>query len=152
MPCCKVAVYSFLLCLLPLCVRADGINTAYGYTLGMSISDVQVLATRPGDYGDTLHVVKPAAGSDVETVLLGTGKDGRRVARIIGRSELMPTTHCFTQLAKTVENLRQRYPGSGYYALDDSDMIFQQERNILLSCQAEGEQHRLVIEYRDESL
>jgi hypothetical protein len=152
MPRSQFAVYSLLLCLLPWSAKAEDIAAAYGYTLGMPISEVQVLSTKPADYGNTLYVVKPATGSDMEEVLLGTGKDGRQVTRIIGRSRSMPATSCFSILSKTVDRLRQRYPNSGYYALDDSDMLYQEDRNILLSCQEEGEQYRMVIEYRDDSL
>jgi hypothetical protein len=152
----KIVAFSVMSVLLPVTVQAEEIGAAYGYTLGMPMRDVQVLSTQAAEYGDTLYVVKPAANtatdSGVQTVLLGTGKDGRHVARIIGRSPPMPASNCFSQLARTVAGLRQRHPDSGYYAMDDNDMIYQQNRSILLSCEEEGGQNRLVIEYRDDQL
>jgi hypothetical protein len=137
---------------MPLAVQAEEISTAYGYTLGMPMGQVKVLSKEASEYGDTLHVVQPAADTGMEKVLLGTSKDGQRVAIIMGRGKAVPATDCPAMFASARDSIRKRYPEAGYYAMDDTDMIYQQERNILISCQVEGDQARLVIEYRDDRL
>jgi hypothetical protein len=142
-----------LLCgLVPWSAQAEEIGAAYGYTLGMPMSEVKVLSTETSEYGDTLHVVQPAADSGVDKVLLGASKDGEHVALIMGRSKEMAATDCPAQFASARDRLRKRYPDAGYYAMDDTDMIYRQNRNILISCEVEGDKARLVIEYRDDRL
>lgn len=148
----KSVAFSLLCVLFPMAILAEDISTAFGYTLGMPMSDVKVLSTLTAENGDKLHVVKPAAGSNLETVYLGRSKDGKQVGIIIGRSPPMPAADCSSQLSMTIDSLKQRYPDSGYYALDDNDMIYQKDRSIILGCQVTGELSRLVIEYRDELL
>lgn len=37
----------------------------------------------------------------------------------------MPATDYHIQLTKTVSTLEKHYPDSGYYAMDDTDIIYQ---------------------------
>lgn len=145
-------LFSLLCTLYPIAILAEDISAAYGYSLGMQMSNVKVLSTITSDSGNKLHVVKPMDAGNTETVLLGVSKDDKQVASITARSSPMSMSDCASQLALTVDRLKRRYPGSGYYALDDADMIYQKDRSIIVGCQVAGEEVSLVVEYRDDLL
>ncbi len=148
----NIVIFILLYALFPLAVLAEDISVAFGYTLGMPLSEVKVLSTVISESGDKLYAVKPEPANNIESVVLGVSKDGKQVASINGRSAPMPMSDCASRLSMTIDNLKQRYSNSGYYALDDNDMIFQKDRSIILGCEATGELAILVIEYRDDLL
>ena len=147
-----ILVFGFLNSFFPLAAIAEEISTAYGYTLGMPLREVTVLSTVTSEHGDKEYQVQATSVNNVETVWLLGSKDGERVGGITARSIAISSTECLAQLSSTIDDIRQRYPDSGYYALDDADMFYQKERSVIVSCQKAGKLNRLVIEYRDDLL
>jgi len=133
-----------------LSIQAEAIGSAFGYSLGMPMSEVKVVSEVTLESGEKMKEVEAAEDGNLQRILVGTTSDDKYIARIMGESPPMAVADCKKQLSKTLEILRQRHSNSSYYALDDAEMIYEADKTIHLQCETTGNLSRLIIDYRDD--
>jgi len=120
--------------LVPAAVMAgDDFLAAHGYSVGSMLDSTRVIK---GGTSDKALLRVKAGDASSERVYVGLAADGKTVARILTEEDTADRNACARRLGETARDLRGRFPKIAFYALDDADMYYLDERIANLACVA----------------
>jgi len=127
----------------------DDLLADQGYRVGTPFDPAQ----RAGGAGGSkpLFPVTPATGSAVR-VFVELAPDGKTIARVLTEEASADRNGCARRMAETVKGLRAAHPKLAFYALDDADMYYIDQRIVNISCVDRGQGVTLRIDRWDERL
>lgn len=144
-------VHLFILfCIAPLSA-ADTITGMFGYELGSSfIADNAKLINREKSSASYLVVPKnkhPRFNHYTISI-----NEKKIIYQISASGAATDSEQCYAHAAQLVAELSARHPGIGSYALDDSDMLYMDERVITIGCASNGDKKSLRLVITDDRL
>jgi hypothetical protein len=132
--------------------QAADIQGIAGYKLGETLDKKQVVSETMADDGATVYTAKPLKPEqqiDIVTVRI-TPK--QQIHRISAFSPVLADATCQEQMTLLRKQTEKQFPGIGYYAMDQSEMFYQDDRTYTLECVNKEGGVRLLQEYSDEKL
>ena len=75
-----------------------------------------------------------------------------QIHRITVYSREMKSTQCEIAKNELRASVEKKYPALGYYAMDESEMFYEDPRTFTIACVASGNKKRLKREYSDDAL
>ncbi len=123
-----------------------------GFKLG-DILDIQKSAAQKLTIEkDTVYKIIPeSSANNIAYVLLRITRD-KRIHRITVYSNEMTAAQCDTEKNALRKAVELKHPNLGYYAMDESEMFFDEPRTFTIECVVSGRNNRLKTEYSDDAL
>jgi len=145
-------VILFFLCITGTGVQAADIQGIAGYNLGDVLDIQRVLNETKADDGATVYSVKPLTSEQqVNRLTLRITGNGQ-IHRISAFSPVLTAAECQAQMTQLRIQTEKQFPKLGYYAMDQSEMFYQDDRTYTLECITTEDGIRLRQEYSDDKL
>ena len=145
-------VFVCLMCFSAFGVQASDINGIAGYTLGDVFDKKLALDTQMSESGKTIYTVKLLKAEKlVDTLTIRVSKK-QQIHRISAFSIAMSAAECQTQMNVLRKKIENRIPSLGYYAMDNSELFYQNERTYTLECIKSDDGVHFRQEYSDDNL
>lgn len=132
--------------------QATDIQGIAGYRLGDVLDKKQVLNETKAEDGVTVYSVKPLASDKHVNILTLRITPKQQIHRISAFSHVLSAADCQTQMTQLRIQTEKQFPRLGYYAMDQSEMFYQDDRTYTLECVNTDEGIRLRQEYSDDKL
>ena len=132
--------------------QAADIQGIAGYTLGDVLNKDFILKEKKAEDGTTVYTVKLlqlASRVDILTVRI---TPTQRIHRISAYTPNLSAAECQTEMTSLRKQTEQHFPALGYYAMDQSEMFYQDDRTYTLECINTEGKVRLRQEYSDDKL
>ena len=142
----------FFLCVTSFSAQATDIQGIAGYRLGDVLDKKQVLNETKAEDGVTVYSVKPLASDKHVNILTLRITPKQQIHRISAFSHVLSAADCQTQMTQLRIQTEKQFPRLGYYAMDQSEMFYQDDRTYTLECVDKDEGIRLRQEYSDDKL
>lgn len=134
------------------CWAASAISGGGGYNLGEVFNPQQVAVEKLQIDKSTVYKLRPQpATQNLDYLLLRLTPD-MRIYRITIYSPEMPGAQCESEKNNLRKATEQRYPKLGYYAMDESEMFYEDPRTFTIECITSDNKTRLKTEYADDAL
>jgi len=123
-----------------------------GYSLGDVLDKKQVLKETKADDGATVYTVKSLTAEQQVNRLRLRITQKQQIHRITAFSHVLTDADCQTQMTQLRIQTEKQFPTLGYYAMDQSEMFYQDDRTYTLECVKTDDGIRLRQEYSDDKL
>ena len=142
----------FVLCIISSSAQAADIQGIAGYTLGDVLDKNHVLNETKMDDGATVYSVKPLTSEQHVNILTLRITQKQQIHRISALSAVLTSADCQSQMTQLRIQTEKQFPQLGYYAMDQSEMFYQDDRTYTLECVNTDDGVRLRQEYSDDKL
>ena len=142
----------FVLCITSFSAQAVDIQGIAGYTLGDDLDKQRVLNETKADDGATVYSVKSLTSEQQVNILTLRITGNGQIHRISAFSPVLTAAECQTQMRQLRIQTEKQFPKLGYYAMDQSEMFYQDDRTYTLECVNTTDGIRLRQEYSDDKL
>jgi len=146
------ATILFVLCITSFGVQAADIQGIAGYTLGEILDKKQVKIESRTDDGATVYSVNPLNAEQLVNILTLRITGNGQIHRISAFSSVLTAAECQTQMTQLRIQTEKQVPKLGYYAMDQSEMFYQDDHTYTLECVNTEDGIRLRQEYSDDKL
>jgi hypothetical protein len=133
-------------------LQAADIQGIAGYTLGETLDKRQVLHETKAVDGATVYTVKPLRLEQPIDIITVRITSKQQIHRISAYSPVLTAGECEDQMVQLRKATENRFPGIGYYAMDQSEMFYNKDRIYTLECVEREGEIRLLQEYSDDKL
>ena len=142
----------FGLCIISSSAQAADIQGIAGYTLGDVLDKQRVLNETKTDDGATVYSVKPLTSEQQVNTLTLRITQNQQIHRITAFSPVLTNADCQSRMTQLRIQTEKQFPQLGYYAMDQSEMFYQDDRTYTLECITTEDGIRLRQEYSDDKL
>jgi hypothetical protein len=132
--------------------QATDIQGIAGYMLGDVLDKKRVLNETKADDGATVYTVKPLSSEQQVNILALRITPKQQIHRITAFSPVLTAADCQIQMTQLRIQTEKQLPQLGYYAMDQSEMFYQDDRTYTLECVNTDDGIRLRQEYSDDKL
>ena len=101
---------------------------------------------------EIVYKIKPAIPSDKIDYISLWITPSNQIHRIAVYSIEMKSTQCEIEKNSLRSSVEKKYPTLGYYAMDESEMFYEDPRSFTIECVASGNKKRLKREYSDDAI
>jgi len=147
----RIAILCFL-CLTSAGAPAADIQGIAGYMLGDVLDKKRVLNETKADDGAAVYTVKPLSTEQQVNRLTLRITPKQQIHRITAFSPILTAADCQIQMTQLRIQTEKQLPQLGYYAMDQSEMFYQDDRTYTLECVNTDDGIRLRQEYSDDKL
>jgi len=140
------------LCITGASAQAADIQGIAGYTLGDVLDKQRVLNETKADDGTTVYSVKPLTTEQQVNILTLRITQQQQIHRISAYSPVLGDADCQSLMTQLRIQTEKQFPRLGYYAMDQSEMFYQDDRTYTLECVTSDDGIRLRQEYSDDKL
>lgn len=142
----------FILSITSAGAQAADIQGIAGYSLGDLLDKNRVLTEAKASDGATIYSVKPLTAEQQVDMLMLRITSKQQIYRISAFSPVLTTTDCQTQMKQLRIQTEKQFPTLGYYAMDQSELFYEDDRTYTLECVKSEVGMRLRQEYSDDKL
>ena len=142
----------FILGITSFSAQATDIQGIAGYMLGDVLDKKRVLNETKADDGATVYTVKPLSSEQQVNILALRITPKQQIHRITAFSPVLTAADCQIQMTQLRIQTEKQLPQLGYYAMDQSEMFYQDDRTYTLECVNTDDGIRLRQEYSDDKL
>ena len=151
------SVKQFTILLLFLCsaytsTQAADIQAIAGYTLGSVLEKQQVLNETKANDGTSVYSVKPLGSLQQVAMLTVRITQQQQIHRISAFSPVLSAADCQTRMMQLRKQTEKQFPKLGYYAMDKSELFYEDDRTYTLECINTDDGIRLRQEFTDDKL
>ena len=132
--------------------QAADIQGIAGYTLGDVLNKESILNEKQAEDGAIVYTVKPLQPVPQVDILNVRITPTRQIHRISAYTSKLGAAQCQTEMVALRKQTEKRLPALGYYAMDQSEMFYQDDRTYTLECIKFDGGIRLRQEYSDDKL
>jgi hypothetical protein len=133
-------------------LSAAKISGEAGFALGEYFNPQKQVAKPLATDDDTVYRVEPRTSlKKIDYVLLRLGQENR-IKRITVFSHAMEPEFCQIKKQDLRKSMEIQHPMLGYYAMDDSEMFYEDSRIFTIECVTYDGKVRMKREYSDELL
>ena len=141
-----------LIGLISISAQAADIQGIAGYTLGDVLNKEFILNTKKAEDGVTVYSVKPLQSAPQVDILSVRITPTGQIHRISAFTSKLNAAQCQTEMTALRKQTEKEFPALGYYAMDQSEMFYQDDRTYTLECINYHGGLRLRQEYSDDKL
>ena len=123
-----------------------------GYTLGDVLNKEFILNENKTEDGVSVYTVKPLQPAPRVEILTVRISPTQHIHRISAFTPILDAAKCQMEMTSLRKQTEQRFPALGYYAMDQSEMFYQDDRTYTLECINFDGGLRLRQEYSDDKL
>jgi hypothetical protein len=131
---------------------AADINGIAGYRLGETFDKKTALAEQKSDDNAIIYTVKPLVADSRISILTIRLTKQHQIHRISAFSPVMTPAECQTRMDQLRMQTEKQFPMMGYYAMDQSELFYQDDRTYTLDCIKTDDGIRLRQEFSDDKL
>jgi hypothetical protein len=146
------SILLFFLGMISATAQATDIQGIAGYTLGAVLDNQQVLKKTITDDGAIVYSVKPLSSEQQVDMLKLRITQKQQIHRISAFSPVLGAADCQTQITQLRKQTETQFPKLGYYAMDQSELFYEDDRTYTLECVKTDDGIRLRQEYSDDKL
>jgi len=133
-------------------VLAGDINGIAGYTLGERFDPKAASGKKKSDDDAIVYTVKPLTTDARISILTIRLTKQQQIHRISAYSAVVTPADCQTRMDQLRKQTEKQFPLLGYYAMDQSELFYQDDRTYTLDCIKKEGGIRLRQEYSDDKL
>ena len=148
----QLALCIILTCIFSLRAHAGDIKGIAGYTLGEPLDKKLVLNSQKANDGANVYIVKLLKPEKLVATLAIRITQAQQIHRISAFSPVMTAVECENEMAALRKQTEKEFPALSYYAMDQSEMFYQDDRTYTLECVSSEAGLRLRQEYSDDKL
>lgn len=131
---------------------ANDINGIAGYKLGDSFDKKTALSEEKANNDAIIYTVRPLVADARISILTIRLTKRQQIHRISAYSAVMTPADCQTRMDQLRKQTETQFPMLGYYAMDQSELFYQDDRTYTLDCIETNGGIRLRQEFSDDKL